>query len=210
MSVPLRDKTADLRRRHIVEAATGVFAEYGFERATIRRISQAAGVSDGTIYNVFENKTALLMAALDPLYEADAMPPPPPDTAVGIEGLLRAMLHARWRHLTTETLDPMKIVLSEALTTPEVRAVFVTRVIEPALRLPEPIFAAMMHRGEIRPGDPARPPQAIVAMVLGYVLLRLLGDPRVLAEWDEIPDRLADLLANGLGVSEAGANDVAG
>ena len=47
----LAGKTALLRRQHILDAATRVFAAKGFHRATIRDIAAAAGVADGSIYN---------------------------------------------------------------------------------------------------------------------------------------------------------------
>src|SRR5919107_3420731 len=75
MSEPRRDGVRDLvvraRREQIVEAATRVFAEKGFRRATTREVARAAGVSEGTIYNYFEDKDALLLAILDRLNETE-------------------------------------------------------------------------------------------------------------------------------------------
>src|SRR5919107_3191422 len=59
------------RREQILEAATRVFAEKGFRRATTRDVARTAGVSEGTIYNYFKNKDALLMAILDRLNETE-------------------------------------------------------------------------------------------------------------------------------------------
>src|SRR6476619_3320829 len=62
---------ADARREQILQAAAQVFAAKGFHRATVRDVARAAGVADGTIYNYFENKTALLLGILDRLNESD-------------------------------------------------------------------------------------------------------------------------------------------
>jgi AcrR family transcriptional regulator len=43
----------------------------GFRRATTREAAQAAGVSEGTIYNYFEDHDALLMAILHRLSETE-------------------------------------------------------------------------------------------------------------------------------------------
>ena len=71
MAEPRRDGVRDLvvraRREQIIDAATRVFAEKGFRRATTREVARAAGVSEGTIYNYFEDKDALLLAILDRL-----------------------------------------------------------------------------------------------------------------------------------------------
>jgi hypothetical protein len=53
------------------EAATRVFAEKGFRRATTREVARVAVVSEGTIYNYFEDKDALLVAILDGLNETE-------------------------------------------------------------------------------------------------------------------------------------------
>jgi AcrR family transcriptional regulator len=67
----VRDLVARVRREQIVGAATRVFAQKGFRRATIREVAREAGVSEGTIYNYFEDKDALLMAILDGLNETE-------------------------------------------------------------------------------------------------------------------------------------------
>ena len=65
----LRDQLVAVRRRHILDAATREFAAKGFDRATIRDVARRAGVADGTIYNYFPNKAALLLGILDRLNE---------------------------------------------------------------------------------------------------------------------------------------------
>jgi len=59
------------RREQILGAATRVFAEKGFGRATTREVAREAGVSEGTIYNYFEDKESLLMAIMDGLNETE-------------------------------------------------------------------------------------------------------------------------------------------
>jgi AcrR family transcriptional regulator len=49
------------RRAQILEAAAKVFAEKGFQRATIKEIAAEAGVAEGTIYNYFRSKEELLI-----------------------------------------------------------------------------------------------------------------------------------------------------
>lgn len=55
-----RRQREKLARRHaILTAAERVFAEKGFERATMEDVAKAAEFSVGAIYNFFENKDAL-------------------------------------------------------------------------------------------------------------------------------------------------------
>ena len=68
---PIQDLLAQARHTQILDAATQVFAEKGFHRATIRDVARVAGVADGTIYNYFENKTALLLGLLNRINETE-------------------------------------------------------------------------------------------------------------------------------------------
>ncbi len=52
--------TEDTRTR-IIRAATDVFAEYGYQKATISEISRLAGISEAGIYEYFESKEELLL-----------------------------------------------------------------------------------------------------------------------------------------------------
>ena len=51
-------------RERLVKAAVEEFAREGYEGANINRITQAAGVATGTIYNYFPSKNELMLAIL--------------------------------------------------------------------------------------------------------------------------------------------------
>lgn len=53
------------RRRAIVEAVRGVFAENGFDGTTTRELAKTAGVSEALIYKHFPSKESLYMAMLE-------------------------------------------------------------------------------------------------------------------------------------------------
>jgi AcrR family transcriptional regulator len=48
------------RRKEVVEAATAVFLRDGFHKASVRDIAEAAGVSQGSLYNYVRTKEDLL------------------------------------------------------------------------------------------------------------------------------------------------------
>ncbi|HPI93373.1 MAG TPA: TetR/AcrR family transcriptional regulator [Deltaproteobacteria bacterium] len=58
-----------LRRDRILESALAIFAEKGFQEATISEISKAAGVSDATVYEYFKSKEELLFAIPEEITE---------------------------------------------------------------------------------------------------------------------------------------------
>ncbi len=58
----LRAKQRAAREHRILEAASTLFRERGFQQAKIEHIAELAEVSVGTIYNYYENKGDLLLA----------------------------------------------------------------------------------------------------------------------------------------------------
>src|SRR4026209_2982156 len=52
-------------RERIVRAATRVFSERGFHRATMQDIVRASGLSVGAIYTYFKSKDELILAGCD-------------------------------------------------------------------------------------------------------------------------------------------------
>src|SRR4051794_6102630 len=66
---PIQDLLVKARRNQILDAATHVFAEKGFHRATIKDVARTAGIADGTIYTYFASKTDVLLAILNRLNE---------------------------------------------------------------------------------------------------------------------------------------------
>jgi len=81
------------RKDRIMEAALRIFAEKGFQTATITEISKEAGVSEATIYEYFGTKEDLLFAIPEKIsndtYEEMGRFLP---YIKGVEGRLRAML----------------------------------------------------------------------------------------------------------------------
>ncbi|WP_328469390.1 TetR/AcrR family transcriptional regulator [Actinoplanes sp. NBC_00393] len=60
-----RQARGERRIAEILDAAAGVFAQVGYERATTNAIAATAGISPGSLYQFFPNKTALAQALAD-------------------------------------------------------------------------------------------------------------------------------------------------
>jgi AcrR family transcriptional regulator len=60
--------SAEERRQKIVDVTLRLVAHDGIEGATTAKIAAAAGVSEGTLYRLFGNKTGILIAALDEVH----------------------------------------------------------------------------------------------------------------------------------------------
>ncbi len=206
MSEPRRDEVRDLvvraRREQIVGAATRVFAEKGFRRATTKEVARAAGVSEGTIYNYFEDKDALLLAILDRLNETERRAADFEEgMATDFRGFLEQYLRRRMS-LIWENREVFRVVLSEMLVNAELRDRYVRHVVDPTMRIAEENFRSRMEQGEVRETDTPLAMRSVAGAVLGILVLGLLGDEEIGSRSDEVPDVLAGLLIHGLGAAE--------
>ncbi len=206
MSDPRRDEVRDLvvraRREQIVGAATRVFAEKGFRRATTKEVARAAGVSEGTIYNYFEDKDALLLAILDRLNETERRAADFEEgMATDFRGFLEQYLRRRIS-LIWENREVFRVVLSEMLVNAELRDRYVRHVVDPTMRIAEENFRSRMEQGEVRETDTPLAMRSVAGAVLGILVLGLLGDEEIGSRSDEVPDVLAGLLIHGLGADE--------
>lgn len=61
--------TAAARRRQIAEITVDIVAQRGVQAATTSRIAAAAGVTQSALYRHFPNRNAILLAAVEVLYE---------------------------------------------------------------------------------------------------------------------------------------------
>jgi AcrR family transcriptional regulator len=200
---PIQELLTAARRNQILDAATKVFAEKGVHRATIKDVARAAGIADGTIYNYFTNKDALLIGILDRINEsqqraAHFAQANDSDAA----DFIRTYLGHRLARLSNTGLDVFRVLVSELLINPELRETYYRQVVEPTFALADGSFAEWAAQGVTHTRDPRLANRAMAGMVLGVLLLRTLGDPYLQAHWDQVPEVLADLLLHGLHVTE--------
>lgn len=96
-AAPSRQEASERRRQRILEAARACFGEEGFAGATIGRIADRAGVSNGLLYRFFRNKTHLFEVVLEEVirdWVREMVPrredEPAPDA---LEGMFRRSVH---------------------------------------------------------------------------------------------------------------------
>ncbi len=110
----------DRRQQALIEAATTVFADHGYDAATTREVAERAGCSEGLIHRYFGGKRGLLLAALESrcgevVQQLDAALPQPESLEEEIEQFLLWHLAAMW-----ERRDVMRVSVSQAIIDPEV------------------------------------------------------------------------------------------
>src|SRR5215813_6108120 len=98
-----RERAKAANREAILDAARRVFAQLGYEAATVRDIIRGTELASGTFYNYFRSKEEVFEALADdgarrfkPLLRAAR------ESAVSFEDYLNRALHAYFRFLVDE------------------------------------------------------------------------------------------------------------
>jgi AcrR family transcriptional regulator len=85
--------TAEARKRQIVEVTLDLIAKYGLRGATMSRIATGAGIQQASLYTHFESRRAILLAALDVVYEKIRASRETPTTENSLERLRQMCDH---------------------------------------------------------------------------------------------------------------------
>lgn len=208
MPPSLKDKLDATRRAHILSAAAEAFAERGFHATTIKEIAHRAGVADGTIYNAFDDKEALLLSIFDQLQHEMPAPALPSDLReVDLRELLRLFLGAALSGLDAHEFRLFRVVTSEILVNPELGERYRAELLAPMLDGAASLLRAWSaaHATTLPHLDLTL--RAVAALVLGLAMQRALGDEALAESWSQLPDTVAEMLAGGIGGADQQPGD---
>jgi TetR/AcrR family fatty acid metabolism transcriptional regulator len=187
---PIQELVTAARRKQILDAATQVFAEKGFHRATVKEIARVAGIADGTIYTYFASKAEVLLAVLDRLNETTERKQ---QFVLGDEQDLKAFFRAYLRQrmaLLWPNAEVFRAVLPELLVNGELRKRYYEQVLAPTIAVGEQFSQGQSEQLQINIPLTVR---AIAGTLLGLLLLQLLGDQEIAEQWEELPNVLTTL-----------------
>ena len=199
MHDPIQQQLIAARRNQILDAAAKVFAEKGFHPATTKEIAKQAGISEGTIYNYFDNKMALLFGILERM-KATALQDE--DFSTLDESDFRSFMKAYLRHplvaLKGDNFGLFRVVISEMMVNQELRALYYQHILEPTLTLAETYFRQWAEQHVIKPIDISLTMRAVSGMLLGLILEYIMGDQTLETKWDQLPEFLTNLILDGI------------
>lgn len=198
---PRWQRRPDARPREILDAAVAVFAEAGFERATIADVARRAGVSPALVVHYYGSKAGLFEAVI-----RDRML----GFVAGEEALLaehrgsyRDLLHQLvrrlWEHLwSSDALDLILVVKAERATFPECTRTLFQEIGERWRRLFQAVLDAGARRGEFRLAGP-HAGRVVAAMIVGAA-----ESARCFATFDPRPSTPEELWASLLALLDHG------
>lgn len=177
------------RRQQILSAAATVFAEKGFDRATISDIARAAGVAEGSIYNYFRDKHDLLVHLprqfLQPRIEvvqaAAAATDNPPAPAVVLQTVAESIIQ-----IITQNRELARVLFTTMpLMDEKMRGKYIQQVPLSAIGPLETFIRAMQDAGVFRADlDPAITARIFPGMMLFFLLVQEILQPPDVARFD--------------------------
>jgi AcrR family transcriptional regulator len=195
------DPPGDLTRDRLVTAAAAVFAEKGYDRATVQEIARRADFTTGAIYGRFRGKAELLLAAIEAQTDDEFEQL---FAEHRFDGKATDILTTVGSHLVTDEFDNGQALLLEAFVAarrdPEV-ADMLRRVVEERSAHLQELVDEAKGNGSI---DPALDTLSIVrfchAVGLGFLLFGAIDLGRPDAEpWEVLIERLVGAVAKGAG-----------
>jgi len=175
-----RPGSADTRGE-ILAAARRVFAEKGFDKATVRGIAREAKVDPALVHHYFATKEGMFAAAMQLPVTPDVVIPlllEGPREELG-ERLVRMMLRVT---ATPETREPMVALIRSAMTNEQAAVMF-----------REFISNALLFQVADRLGVPHLRIEAAFAQMFGAIMARYVIKLEPMASAD--PEELVELLA---------------
>lgn len=168
----------------ILKAAIDLFSKNGFEGVSVRDIAKQAGLTEAALYTHYQNKAALLDAALDWLVSSLIEPNLSADPAVGsaaegeksVEAMVLEGAARFFGNAGPEAMQTWRILMLEQYRNPKARDFLHARV----LAQPRARFVSMLEeldrRGRIRPGiDCAAAGACLAALFFEFSFAANLG-----------------------------------
>lgn len=204
LTAPARRALAQERRQQILTAAASVFAEKGFDRATIGDVARAAGMADGSIYNYFDDKQDLLVHLphqfLQPpiqAVQAAVTADPTPDPEVILRTVAQNIVN-----VVTQNRELTRVLFTTVpLMDEKLRAEYLRQVPLYAVEALESYIKAMQTAGVFRSDlDPTIAARILPGMMLFFLLVQeILMPPGVSRfEYDKVLPHVTGIFLHGV------------
>jgi TetR/AcrR family fatty acid metabolism transcriptional regulator len=162
-------------------------------------VAKAAGVADGTIYNYFESKTALLLGILDRLNEAERRAIEQAQTqATDLRTFTRHYFQNHLLVFANQNQELLRVVLSEVLVNAELRERYLEQIVAPTFVVIMRQLAPLAEQGRLDIERLQLTLQLMSSMVLGVLMVRMFDEQAAQSTWEQLPDVLTDLFFEGL------------
>lgn len=183
MNNPFQQQLIEARQNHILDAAIEVISKNGFQRTTIKQIAKQAGIADGTIYNYFKNKEAILMGIIARLSETELSDIQTAETEeIDFETFTRSFVSQRMQEIDDD-FQALKVIMAETITNEALSLEINETLYAPGFAIAEQYFQHLIDQGEMAESDPVTLVRLFSAPLFGLMFLRLIGDEHTNQNW---------------------------
>lgn len=195
------------RQWDILDAATKIFAQKGYEGGRTSDIAKEANIAEGTIFRYFKTKKDLLVGLLMPLI---------------IKFFRPLMFKSMEKIMDNEKNESINVVLKNIMmdrmslikrNAPLVKTVMVESIYHPELLEPlqkeiapkvipivDKFFKENIEKGNLREIDPRLMTRSLISLVAGFSILSNSFPEVFTTEGDEKEiEKIVDILINGIG-----------
>ena len=198
MSETFQTQLIEARRNLIIDAAIEVISEQGFPRTTIKQIARKAGVADGTIYNYFKNKDDILLGIAARLSEGESEDMNVAEAEqIDFATFVAMFVDPRMEEINGR-YQTLKVVLPEMITNTELGSRVYDQIYAPMYALIESYFQQLIAGGQIDQDDPALAARLFASPFMGLIMLRMMGDDHVAANWESYTEAMSQFLRKAL------------
>jgi len=189
------------RRAELLAVARDVFAELGFEAATLREIADRMGLTAGSLYHYIDSKQSLLAAVMQSFQEPPiALARPVPGDGTPVAERLTALMREHVEIITADR-PGMALAMTELDSMPQPARSMLRDRMREYRRAIEDLLRVGQASGQLRAGfDPALATMAVLG-ALNWTSRWLQPDGRLSP--GEVGEQLADLLLYGLASPDA-------
>jgi len=195
-----QEELREQRRSLILEAAATIFAERGYQRATVKKIAAQAGIAPGTIYLYFENKHDLLLTIVDQVI------------GQALDQLLAQLAHSDTQEYIATIMQVLaefaqhnqaflQALIAEIWVDEELQERFFSQVVNPVFEAGAAHMETLIAKGQARECRAEIVVPAVLGSLLMLAAMRVQAPNQVMAGTsnEDLIEELTQLYIHGLG-----------
>lgn len=188
----------------IIQAATELFAENGFESTSTSDIAKKAGVAEITLFRNFKSKNNLLYHLLAPIFIQVTSK----NYIQSIQGIFEKGVHQSSEHVLTHAFkdrleqltnneELLKILLRESYLKNEIKTAILNNITTPAINSTKSFVKEKIEQGEFKEFNEETVANLFFYLLFGYVFMNQILREKAMDDTTE-QEELIQIILNGL------------
>jgi len=204
----LPEEEISKRQWDILDAATKIFAQKGYEGGRTSDIAKEAKIAEGTIFRYFKTKKDLLVGLLIPLMVKFFRPLMFKSLETIMDNEKNESINVVLKNIMIDRIalikrnSPLiKTVMVESIYHPELLDPLQKKIIPKTIPIVDKFFEENIQKGNLRDIDPRLMTRSLISLVAGFSILSNTFPEVFTNEGDEKEiEKIVDILINGIGV----------